>query len=351
MSSLLEWKKKLQMTYAEYSMYIDKGIKFILALTTFMLISSKIGFMEKLASPVIAIGLAVVCTFLPLNVTVVLAAALILVHMFSLSMIIAGITAVILLLMFVFYFRFTPKRAVILLLTPIAISLKIPVLLPIAFGLIGNPVYIVPLSCGTIVYYLVRFTKEYAGAMSNAGKETMLNVAIGFTKQIMTSKEMWFLVAAITVCLLVVYLVRKLPIDYAWAIAAVTGVVAYIAVTVTGNVVFDTGVNYVTLIFGSILATAIGLGLELFVFSVDYSRTENLQFEDDEYYYYVKAVPKLSLSAKEKRIKRINKRQDTSKMDDEQESQNVKKEKTSQKIQLTGEVDIDKLIEEELMKE
>lgn len=350
MSSLLEWKKKLQMIYAEYSMYIDKGICFILALTTFMMISSKIGFMEKLASPVIAVGLAAVCTFLPLNVTVLIAAALMLVHMFSLSMIIAGVAAILLLLMFIFYFRFTPKRAIILLLTPIALSLKIPVLLPIVFGLIGNPVYIVPLSCGTIVYYLVKFTKEYAGVMSNAGKESMLNVAIGFTKQIMTSKEMWFVVVAMTLCLLIVYLVRKLPIDYAWAIAAVSGVVAYIAVTVTGNVVFDTGVNYVTLIFGSIVATAIGLVLEFLVFSVDYSRTETLQFEDDEYYYYVKAVPKLSVSAKEKRVKRINKRQETGTMEDEAERPNGKAEQDPQKIQLTGDVDIDKLLEEELMK-
>ena len=30
-----------------------------------------------------------------------------------------------------------------------------------------------------------------------------------------------------------------------------------------------------------------------FLFSVDYSRTERVQFEDDEYYYYVKAVPKV----------------------------------------------------------
>ena len=48
-----------------------------------------------------------------------------------------------------------------------------------------------------------------------------------------------------------------------------------------------------------------------FFFSVDYSRSENLQFEDDEYYYYVKAVPKLSVTRSEKTVKRINERQET----------------------------------------
>ena len=38
----------------------------------------------------------------------------------------------------------------------------------------------------------------------------------------------------------------------------------------------------------------------------DYSRTERLEYEDDEYYYYVKAVPKASVSTSERSIKKIN---------------------------------------------
>ena len=45
--------------------------------------------------------------------------------------------------------------------------------------------------------------------------------------------------------------------------------------------------------------------LEFFVFNVDYSRTEHVQFEDDEYYYYVKAVPKNTVTAPQKRVKTI----------------------------------------------
>ena len=45
--------------------------------------------------------------------------------------------------------------------------------------------------------------------------------------------------------------------------------------------------------FGSILSTGIGFLIEFLCFNLDYSRTEKVQFEDDEYYYYVKAVPKI----------------------------------------------------------
>ena len=45
--------------------------------------------------------------------------------------------------------------------------------------------------------------------------------------------------------------------------------------------------------------------MEFFVFNVDYSRTELVQFEDYEYYYYVKAVPNNTVATPEKRVKTI----------------------------------------------
>ena len=45
--------------------------------------------------------------------------------------------------------------------------------------------------------------------------------------------------------------------------------------------------------------------VQFFRFNLDYSRTEKVQFEDDEYYYYVKAVPKMTVSAPEKKVKKI----------------------------------------------
>ena len=79
-----------------------------------------------------------------------------------------------------------------------------------------------------------------------------------------------------------------------------------IVVVAIGDVAMGVHASYGSLIFGSIGAAVIGVILELFFFSVDYSRSENLQYEDDEYYYYVKAVPKIVVSTPEKTVKRIN---------------------------------------------
>ena len=57
---------------------------------------------------------------------------------------------------------------------------------------------------------------------------------------------------------------------------------------------------------GCVVSAGLAILLQLTVFSMDYSRTEYVQFEDDEYYYYVKAVPKLTIAVPEKRVKKIS---------------------------------------------
>ena len=41
------------------------------------------------------------------------------------------------------------------------------------------------------------------------------------------------------------------------------------------------------------------------IFSLDYRRTENVRFEDDEYFYYVKAVPKIKVTEKNRNVTNI----------------------------------------------
>ena len=38
---------------------------------------------------------------------------------------------------------------------------------------------------------------------------------------------------------------------------------------------------------------------------LDYSGVENVQFEDDDYFYYVKAVPKVKVTASHNKVKNI----------------------------------------------
>ena len=305
MSTLLVWREKLQKIYAKYSTYILKALQFLTGLIVFGLINSNIGFMEMASSVFCTAGLAVVCTFFPMMIMVIAATALILVHFYALSMPIAIVSLAIFLLMYIFYFRFTPKKAWIVILSAIAFSLKIPFVIPVVFGLMGTPIWIVPAAFGIMSYYMIDYVKDSATALRSADADSMADSLMNFTKQMFTNKEMWLMIIAVVIGILVVNLVRTRAVDHAWKIASAAGAVVSVIISAAGSIALGTDISYVTVVISAVLGIAAGLVLEFLFFSVDYSRTENIQFEDDEYYYYVKAIPKVGVSAPEKEVKHI----------------------------------------------
>lgn len=317
MDMIYVFRGRIQELYAKNSKVFDKIFQFILAIVTFTVINHNVGFMKAVASPVASLALAVICTFLPLMVTVIMATVLILAHMFALSIGMLAVTAVIFLIMYIFYLRLTPKKALIVLLTPLAFFLKVPYIIPVACGLVATPISLIAISCGTIVYYMLEYVKKSSVNIENVGAKGMLTQVTKYVQQVFQNKEMWIIIVAFIICFFVVFTLRRTSMDHAWKVAIVAGAVANVIVIVAGDIALGVHTSYGTLIGGNIGAIVIGLILELFLFSVDYARSENLQFEDDEYYYYVKAIPKVSVATPEKTVKRINERQETEIIDTE----------------------------------
>ncbi len=308
MDSLFVFREKLREVYAKRSRIFDKIIQFIVAIVTFYLINDNVGFMKMASSPAVTLALAVICTFFPMNITIIAATALILAHMFAVSL---AVTALVFLVMYIFYFRLTPKMAFVVLITPVAFVFKIPYVIPLAYGLVSTPMSLIAVSCGTIVYYMMQYVKKAAPGLDGKGKDGFMTQVPAYVKQVFQNKEMWVVVAAFVICLLLVYTIRRQSADHAWKIAIVAGAVINVVIIAAGDIAMGVHTSYTSLVAGNVVAVVIGLILELFFFSVDYARSENLQYEDDEYYYYVKAIPKLSVASPEKTVKRINERQET----------------------------------------
>ncbi len=305
MSTLLIWREKLQKIYARYSIYILKGMQFLMGLILFAMINSNIGFMKMASSVFCTIGLAVVCTFFPMIVMLMAATLLVLAHFYALSLPIMLIAAVVFVIMYIFYFRFTPKKAWIVLLSAMAFGLKLPFIVPVVFGLLGTPVWIVPAACGIMAYYMADFVKGSAAALKSVDAEGLAGSLISSAKQILGGKEMWLMIVAVVIGILVVNLVRTRAINHAWKIASAAGAVVCVVVALVGNIMLKGELSYASLVLSAAVGVVLGVALEFLFFCVDYSRTENIQFEDDEYYYYVKAVPKVGVSAPEKKVKHI----------------------------------------------
>ena len=305
MAQLLLLREQIKNFYSKYETFITPTLKFLLAFITLISINAKIGYAQRLTGLVIVILAALFCSFLPTNFIVIIAAAFVLLHLYALSLEAVIVVGVLMLLMFLLYFRFSPRDTVLLLLTPILFLVKMPYVIPLAAGLVGNPASIISTGCGVIIYYALAYVSANAPVLSAMESETVFEKIRLLIDSVVKNKEMMVVVIAFSATILTVYLIRRLSVDHAWTIAIITGTLMDILIILIGDLKYNTYISIVGLIFGSIIAVLVIAVIKFFVFNVDYGRTERVQFEDDEYYYYVKAVPKNTVAVTDKKVKRI----------------------------------------------
>ncbi len=306
MTTLLELREKIKIFMGKYDIYIIPLMKFLLALIAFVMINGSVGFMEQARNPSISLILALMCSFLPVNMIAVFGGILVLAHAYALSLEFFVIAFILILLMVLLFFRTAPQYGYLLILTPMAFVLKVPYVVPLAMGLVGTPAAAVPVACGTIVYYLLHYMKLNTTMLSGTETESMQQKITYLIDNVVRNREMLLMAAAFALTLLIVYVVRRMSIDYAWSIAIGTGAVTDFVVLLLGSMVMGVSLKVLPVLLGSVISAALAILLQLAVFSMDYSRTEYVQFEDDEYYYYVKAVPKVTIAVPDKQVKRIS---------------------------------------------
>lgn len=203
------------------------------------------------------------------------------------------------------YLRFAPKAHLLLLLTPLLFVWKIPYVAPLAAGLFGTPGSAAAVAGGVVVYYVLAYITGNAQAFGGGESDTMLQRFSDMGTGVIENKEMLIVVTAFAITAILVYAIRRMSINYSRAIAVLVGTLADIVILLIGDLIYDANFSLAGVILGSIVCALIALVMQFFQFNLDYARTEKVQFEDDEYYYYVKAVPKMAVAVPEKRVKRI----------------------------------------------
>ncbi|SFC18040.1 hypothetical protein [Butyrivibrio sp. YAB3001] len=307
MTSLLELKQYLKQFYFKYETYISYVWKFVLALISIVMINNKLGYMQPINNIAIVLMASLLCSILPPNFIVLMSAVFLMGHLYSLAVESALIAGVILLLMFLLYFRFSPRDTLAVLLTPLFFFMHIPYVMPLAMGLLGLPTSIVSVSFGIVLAYMINYFSSGATvAKIGTDVEETSNQFQQVIAGILGDKVMLVTIVAFSITIVLVYIIRRASVNYSWRIAIATGSVSLIVCTLIGDLVCETHISFLGVIVGTIVAAALMLVVEFFAFNVDYSRTEKVQFEDDDYYYYVKAVPKVILSAPDRKVKRIN---------------------------------------------
>ena len=292
-NALLELKGKLKILYASYGSYLLVLFKFLLAFLVFEEINRLLPYVEGLDQIFVVLLASLICSIMPWNLMVFLGMGLIVGQCYGIGIEIAGFALALIVIMVILYLRFTPQDALVLLLTPVAFSFGVPCLIPIGYGLTRTPSSAISAGFGVILYYFMELVSDNASVLTGADKEEKIQNLQFLSDGLMKNQEMMVTIIAFVTVLVIVYVVRRLEVEYAWHIAVFGGGIAYMIIMAAGGIFLEATIPVVPLVAGTMVSVFIGEILEFFFFHVDYKRTERLQFEDDEYYYYVKAVPKI----------------------------------------------------------
>lgn len=307
MTTLFELREKLKNFYGAHEVMLRPIIKFLAVFVSLLLIKSNIGFMSFLNSWLIMLSLSVISAFLPWNVVAVILSADILANVFSVSIELGGLILLIVLILFLLFFRFSPKQGALLVFIPLAFFLKIPYAIPVVVGLLWAPYAIIPVIFGTIIYFMIYVISENTALLTRMSNGNISSASVNSIINMMgNNNEMVLIIIAFVITILVVYFIKRMSVDNAWTIAIFAGGILQFVIVLVGSLMLKTDSSLIEIIIGNILSVVVSFIIHFFVFSVDYSRTEHTQFEDDEYYYYVKAVPKINVTAPEMNVKRIN---------------------------------------------
>lgn len=338
MNTLFVCREKFGKIYKEYEFYFKLAGKFIFALLTLNMLTKQLGYYEVLNILPIRLFLAVVCAFVPVPIVVLIVALVALLHLFKLSIVLAALALVVFLIVYFLYLRFAPAQGIFMLAIAVLAPFHLHYAVALILGLFFTPMTIVPVGLSFVLMTFISYLKE-AGPMIGTEFEidSILKAYQFIVDGMMSNKEMLLYIGAFAIVIALTYVIAKMPFDYSWYIAIAVGGIANLVILILGAGLLhvDTGMGGV--IIGTLAGMAIAAVLQFFKCTISYSRKEFVQFEDDDYYYYVRAIPKISVSGEDIQYKMIDDENEAEELNDKKAAMMKRAAKKASKAPKTEE--------------
>lgn len=306
MSELLMIRGKVRDFLRKYDEITTPVFRFVLSLIMFNTINSLFGYSDLFEQKMMVFLLALICALVPNEISVLLGGVVVLVNTVCVSNEVALSFAVLFLVMYCVYMRMFKECSWVLALIPVLYSMNLFYVAPLIVIMIAGISGIVPAAFGVILFYFAKATKDIESLIQTAESEDEIKAFNYFIDNVIKNKEVWCVIIALSIVIAAGYVIYRLPVDYGKYIGIVAGGVLNIICFPIADAAMEVEtVSFGSLILGSVLGILIAVIIQICKGLVDYSRKEVVQFEDDEYYYYVKAVPKFDVPVENKKVKKI----------------------------------------------
>lgn len=310
MTRLLEIKALLIGIYKKFDRIINPIGKFLVSLIIITKLNTFFMYSPIFAKLGVNMAIAALAAFLPSSWFLMLLIVVVSAQLFSASMEATLIVFIAMLVVYFLFARLQPKYAYLIMLVPLFYSMNIVYVLPIFAGLFLGVSSIVPLAVGVSVYRFAGYLDglielNVEGATLFESPDIIINMYKYLSNVILNDKVLVLTIGVFSATVIVMYFVKKIELDYIWYITIGIGVLTMIMSFIIGNVALKTNVGIGGVFIGAIFGGLVVAVMQFFKFSLDYKRSEKLQFEDDEYFYYVKTIPKVKATMPQKEIKKI----------------------------------------------
>ncbi len=279
----------------EYETWVQIIAKFIGMMFVFNYINSELGYFELLTGFSMNILLSLVCSIIPGSFCVLLVGAVVVAHMVKLSIVLGGLALVVMIIVYLLFLIFSPEQSAVILAIPVLMHFHLHFMIPVIIGIFLTPYAVIPATLGV---FMVKFIGCEINAVSLTGEgmsielDGVTEALSNILSQMTGDKEIWLYLVVAAVTVAVIYVIIQFSFDYAWYVAIVAGTIAGIIVSFLAEGILNSGTPVTGIIFSLILGAIISAGVQFFRCPLEYARKEYVQFEDEDYYYYVKAIPK-----------------------------------------------------------
>lgn len=304
MTQLLIYREKVIRFFKEYETWFIILAKFLGMMLVFTYINESLGFYELLGSMPVNVLLSLICSIIPGSFVIIIVAAVIAAHMLKFSMLIGLLTIAVMVIIYLLFLSFAPRYSIILLAAPVLVHYNLGFALPVVAGLLFTPYAAIPAAAGVFMAGYLRAAVQYGGDLSTpAGAsgaaaladsldpEKLTAVITQIFTQAFADKTFVILFVLVVVTAAVMFIINRFSISYIWYLSIIAGMIVELicALLVSPRI---QGIDLSGLLTGVLIGGAAAAVIQFFRCVVDYKSRESLQFEDEEYYYYVQAIPK-----------------------------------------------------------
>lgn len=308
LENLLTIRQNVIKIYKQYDYIVAPILKFVIIYIIINMFISKISYEGVLTNPILVLFISLIGAVL--NEKGMLLGAVILVpfYILTLNPILAGIVGVFLLLLYILFMRLFPKESLLIIVTLVAFTLHMENLIPIIAALLGSYVGIIGILLGVFIWFIIPNLAE-AVVITGVGKDALIEAVKSLTtvklETVILDQKMLCIMIIFFVVFNTVYFIRRLAVDYAPYIAIGMGAIMNMIGFSLAILFLKIDISLPIMLITTLGYALIAIVVEFFSMVLDYERSEVLNFEDDENYYYVKVVPKIYLTATKRKVKRI----------------------------------------------